>query len=499
MRRLLLAWLPFAALCLFPSAPRARAEDQPPPLTNLSVKEVEDALGIDWYGVYMVGKKAGFARFSLAQGTDPKRAGFVANLQITLPLVVAGAKQEMRLVQTLEFAGEPPFSLQRATAGQTGRNDDRVTQLIRKENGFEAVRTAAGTTTRKQLGPLDYTLADVVTPVVWVRREPKLGDRVTSRIIDFDKLQLEPEIRKLLSTKTSVAEGVRVNYREVQVTLPRHEVSALERYDEKGRLLSGKLAGVIELRAEIEARAKSLEYSTDLFLLGTVTIDRPLGDAARVSGLVLEVSGKEAADIKSGPRQSVTPNESGTFTFQLGRAHGTPLKATDKDVEENLAATDDYPLSDSKVRDLVKQALKEAQTPREKVDRLVHFVANYLTPDFQTRPRSVAQLLTVRKGACTEYARLFTTLARAAGIPARDVVGFVYMGDDQRAFGPHAWNEVVLDGVWTPVDASWNETEVNATHIRCGPSRPDQVSWLASFLSTFGKLSFRVVEVRRRP
>jgi hypothetical protein len=79
------------------------------------------------------------------------------------------------------------------------------------------------------------------------------------------------------------------------------------------------------------------------------------------------------------------------------------------------------------------------------------------------------------------------------------VIGFVYMGDDQRAFGPHAWNEVVLDGVWVPVDASWNETAINATHVRCGVSKPGELAGLAKFLGTFGKLSFRVVEVTRRP
>ena len=35
--------------------------------------------------------------------------------------------------------------------------------------------------------------------------------------------------------------------------------------------------------------------------------------------------------------------------------------------------------------------------------------------------------------------------------------------------------EVVLDGVWTPVDASSGEVEINPTHISFGPARGDGI------------------------
>ena len=61
---------------------------------------------------------------------------------------------------------------------------------------------------------------------------------------------------------------------------------------------------------------------------------------------------------------------------------------------------------------------------------------------------------------------LFATMARAAGIPAREVSGFIYMGDETKAFGAHAWNEIVLDGNWVPVAATWDEFEINPPHIQ---------------------------------
>ena len=72
----------------------------------------------------------------------------------------------------------------------------------------------------------------------------------------------------------------------------------------------------------------------------------------------------------------------------------------------------------------------------------------------------------MHKGDCTEHTLLLTTLARAVGIPARSVSGLVYMGDAYRAFGGHAWNEVVIDGRWVPVDATWGQMQLDAAHLR---------------------------------
>jgi transglutaminase-like putative cysteine protease len=158
-----------------------------------------------------------------------------------------------------------------------------------------------------------------------------------------------------------------------------------------------------------------------------------------------------------------------------------------------------YPIKHAKVQALVKEALGDAQASKDKVARLVAFVHRYIQGDYKTRPHSVLQLLEVRRGACTEYALLFTTLARAAGIPAREVTGLYYLGDDEKAFGPHAWSEVVLDGQWVPVDPAWGETELDAAHLTIGSTKGDkELNLMVDFLSTFGKVSFKLIEVKTK-
>jgi hypothetical protein len=74
--------------------------------------------------------------------------------------------------------------------------------------------------------------------------------------------------------------------------------------------------------------------------------------------------------------------------------------------------------------------------------------------------------LSPKKGGLQRTCQLFTAMARSAGIPCRTVGGLIYLGDQFQAFGLHAWNEVVINGFWIPVDPTWGQTTIDATHIR---------------------------------
>ena len=61
---------------------------------------------------------------------------------------------------------------------------------------------------------------------------------------------------------------------------------------------------------------------------------------------------------------------------------------------------------------------------------------------------------------------LFIALARAVGIPAREVRGLVYLGDDIQGFGGHVWSEVSIGNSWVAVDPTWDLQVLSATHIQ---------------------------------
>ncbi len=75
--------------------------------------------------------------------------------------------------------------------------------------------------------------------------------------------------------------------------------------------------------------------------------------------------------------------------------------------------------------------------------------AGYLPQDLG----ALQGLLTLR-GDCTEYADLAVALARANGLPARMIGGYVADGDlAPRPQDYHNWAEVYVDGRWLVLDA----------------------------------------------
>jgi protein-glutamine gamma-glutamyltransferase len=472
--------------------PRAAADEKPVRLA-LDAKDIQASLGTEWYGVYIQGKKVGYFTSTRALAGAGASAVYRESSHMHMKLLSLGQKTEMKTTEVTEFDATPPYAMRRDELTDVDGNLTQRYQLVRAGNGFTLTTLAGRDRRTKQVPPIDYTLADSLSDEVWLRRGARPGERIVSRSFDVKELELDLDASRLVATKTSVVNGVPVTYHEVETKSRKSQLTTLARYDTKGRILSGVIAGFIEIRLETEAQAKNTEYSADLFVLGMVKIDQKLGHARNVAELALEAVGKGGSVLAAGPRQTVTSNKAGTYTLKLGKRHGTPTRATAREIADALAETTTYPITDPKVQALARRAVGDAQTPREKVQRLVDFVHAFIEPKLTANGPNLYDLLERRKGDCKSYALLFTTLARAAGIPAREVNGLVYMGDDAKAFGGHAWNEVVLDGLWVPIDATARETEIDATHISFGTD----TTATNNMVSAMGRLTFRLIAVER--
>jgi hypothetical protein len=60
-------------------------------------------------------------------------------------------------------------------------------------------------------------------------------------------------------------------------------------------------------------------------------------------------------------------------------------------------------------------------------------------------------------------------------------VGLLYV-DKFKGFGPHMWNEVLVNGRWVAIDSAFNQSEVDATHIKLAESSLDGVAPFETFL-----------------
>jgi transglutaminase-like putative cysteine protease len=111
---------------------------------------------------------------------------------------------------------------------------------------------------------------------------------------------------------------------------------------------------------------------------------------------------------------------------------------------------------------------------------------------------SALEVLRTRVGDCNEHTALFVALARSLGIPARINVGLAYV---RGAFYYHAWPEVWLaeangDGVWLPVDPTFDQFPSDATHVRLARGGLAQQ---AAILPMIGRTQMDVTEVEVAP
>lgn len=116
----------------------------------------------------------------------------------------------------------------------------------------------------------------------------------------------------------------------------------------------------------------------------------------------------------------------------------------------------------------IKTLATELKTP----EAIYHYVVKTLHYDFarvtDDKPRlgAVAALQNPNSAVCREFTDLFIALARAAGIPAREVDGFAYTENPkQRPLSLvrdilHAWPEYydVQRKTWVMVDPTWSST-----------------------------------------
>jgi transglutaminase-like putative cysteine protease len=89
-------------------------------------------------------------------------------------------------------------------------------------------------------------------------------------------------------------------------------------------------------------------------------------------------------------------------------------------------------------------------------------------------------------------------MCRAAGVPARVAIGMVY-AEPYGGFGFHMWNEVYVNRRWVAIDSAFNESEVDAVHIKLADSSLAGGSPYESFLSVvrvFDRTKLEALEIR---
>ena len=122
-----------------------------------------------------------------------------------------------------------------------------------------------------------------------------------------------------------------------------------------------------------------------------------------------------------------------------------------------------WPVSDTQIQDIA-QKLSNPRTIYDYVANTLNY--NYERLNASGRLGAIAAIIDPNNSLCTEFTDLFVTLARAKGIPSREIEGFAYSNNPK--IKPvslqndvlHAWPEFYDQNTkeWRAVDPTWGKT-----------------------------------------
>lgn len=220
--------------------------------------------------------------------------------------------------------------------------------------------------------------------------------------------------------------------------------------------------------------------------------DRPLKAPRGLKTLVLEISGVPAGlALPAGPRQKVERAGNGTEIVTSGDLPWQREELSSSDRSKYLEPSDRIPVN----QEIAARAAKivgDEKDPVARIKKLATWTAREIEGAV-TDTLSPMETLKVKKGNCQAHARLYTALARAAGIPTRFVSGLMYA--EGNGFLYHSWAESFADGHWMAVDPTFGQIPSDATHIKLAEgAEPDDMAPMAGMI---GRIGIKVVEERR--
>lgn len=430
------------------------------------IQFVEKSLGTDWYGIYIQEGKVGYLKNTTGREKGP--GGTIYNIQISGTIHIPSQKEtgDMNINVDAAFNAQPPYSLIRYSDRMMHKDDISETKIIRTSKGYKARITQDKETRAYIMGPLEYSLKDYAAVQRWITQNPERGASIQYPHLNLKTLKIEENTSYIKAIHSGIIAGVRRTYYDV-ITADANGLKIKEVFGADGKAYSIFLGKAFECRLEPKSLATNMDRTINLFFKNTVSIDRHLGNPEKVTLLKLSLDNTSGTLLDNAPGQLVTHEPVNDSVIVTINSRGIPyVNAIEEEIKMNLAATVDIPANHPKIIRLAHNAVGNAGTNFEKLNRLVKFVYQYIEDDYTANPLTVMDIIEKKKGDCSEHAKLFTVMARAVGIPCRTVGGLIYLGDEFQEFGLHAWNEVVIDGMWIPVDPTWGQILVDATHIR---------------------------------
>ncbi|MFL5270734.1 MAG: transglutaminase family protein [Anaeromyxobacteraceae bacterium] len=460
------------------AAPRAEPAKAAPEKARVEPRSALDLprpAAPEWFGIYLLGKKAGWSRISLGFELYEGKRRFVGRAESTISATVGPRTVERSQLDEKVYEARPGGRLVAFSSRHAGDGGDRVVEGRCDRDGCTVVLTSEGKREERKIPPVAETVDEAdAGRLAAVRRGEVRGVQ-----LDLESLRVKKMIDRFTGDARVAAGGVEALVAVVDEMEEGDRAATRLSVAKDGRIVEMRLGDSIVARAEPEETAKRLD-KVDLFAMTRVKLPGPLPRgvpeeiAYRVRGMPKEFQLPD-------PRQSWAAGPDGTVVLTVA-ARVPAAEDPKRDAPRNgkvargdedlLAPTPEVDSDAPEIRALAKKVLGDTQGVFAASTKLAHFVFERLEKAYGVSRDRATEVLALGKGDCTEHALLFTALARAAGIPARQVHGLVYAQYDDKipALYWHAWVEVKSGEEWIAVDPTFDQPVADATHVALGRS-----------------------------
>jgi hypothetical protein len=417
-------------------------------------------VGQRWYGVYVMGQKAGWQTDVWTQ----KNGAICDAVEFKVTLSYLGKETGISVVETLCFSDKPPFSL---VSYDSSRDEagKRTTITGRPRDGKLVYTYDTQGKTREMVVPPDADKLLYALPWAGLARMSP-GDHVSSAT--FDEMTGETHWQKatLKSREKKAVLGVQG---DLAVILLEDETGM--RLDATvtpaGVVLEGALGPSLRIVMEDKDTAMRLDQGVpDLYSSSVVTATGLISYAkvTRVESMKVRLKAGSAIDMPAHPRQAIAEQDSNSAVVVISAC---PKKTAEKEADAKYTACNaDVPCDAKEHVDLARKLASKQEDPLMKARALSSWVHDSFKYELGAGGGTADQILKEKRGDCTEFSKALLLLLRAIGIPSRTLSGIALASDTPPTFAYHAWVEAWFpDRGWVALDPTWGVFPVDATHI----------------------------------
>ncbi len=447
----------------------------------------------DYLGYYLGGKKVGFASFILKEDSEEsvtRQAGkyYVFRSNSALNVQAMGANFEIQIRHFGEVNEDLTVRSFRFDFDASGQQ--LYVRGIVKDHQLELTTTSEGDVST-QTFPLDKPLyhAELIHLLV-ARKGLNNPDPQKYTVYNPMTMSFGQVVARVVGKENiNLLDREQVQAYKLKIDFMGMETNSWigkdgELYKEESQISGINFTAIRETKEQaldMDFVSKDLDEKDaldevpDLIEVSRIKTDTRFSHPEAVSQMTIKVTGVTPEQfVFHGDYQRLTEENKDSFIVSIQQRDydritsnlpnsSPPYEVNDESLEEYLK---DEPLINAthpRIREKALEITGDTDNPWQASVQLATWLYDNITKEMRTTMPHSLEVLNSMRGDCNEHSTLFTALARSIGIPTKICAGLVYQND---GFYYHAWNEVLVNGEWLPIDSTLNRIEMDAAHIK---------------------------------